>query len=119
MTTRAAAIHTVALVGHGDSGKTTFLEHALHRAGSIPRAGSVPDRSTVSDFDADERERGHSLDVSAAHLKWHEKSVQFVDCPGYPDFAGVATAGLWACDTAVFLAGPSSQLKRSVLSRMK
>jgi len=102
MTTRAASIHTVALVGHGDSGKTTFLEQALHRAGAIQRAGSVPDRSTVSDFDADERERGHSIDVSAAHLKWHDRLVQFVDCPGYPDFAGVATAGLWACDTAVF-----------------
>lgn len=102
MPTPAASIHTVALVGHGDSGKTTFLEHALHRAGAIQRAGDVAERSTVSDFDPDERERGHSIDVAAAHLRWHDKLVQFVDCPGYPDFAGVATAGLWACDTAVF-----------------
>lgn len=102
MTTHAASIHTVALVGHGDSGKTTFLEHALHRAGAIARAGDVAERSTVSDFDPDERERGHSIDVASAHLRWHDRDITFVDCPGYPDFGGVATAGLWACDTAVF-----------------
>jgi elongation factor G len=101
MTTQAARIRNVALVGHGDSGKTTFLEKALHRAGSIPRAGSVAEKSTVSDFDPAEREAGHSLDVACAHLKWHDKVLQVVDTPGYPDFAGVATAGLWACDTAV------------------
>lgn len=101
MTTHAARVRTVALVGHGDSGKTTFLEHALHRSGAIARSGSVAEGNTVSDFDPEERESGHSVEVACAHLKWHEKEIQFVDCPGYPDFAGVATAGLWACDTAV------------------
>ncbi|MCE9638274.1 MAG: elongation factor G [Planctomycetes bacterium] len=101
MTTQATRIHTVALVGHGDSGKTTFLEHALHKTGAIARAGSVAEKSTVSDYDAEERDAGHSIDVSSAHLKWHDKVVEFVDTPGYPDFAGGAIAALWACDTAL------------------
>ena len=102
MTTQAARIHNIALVGHGDSGKTTFLEHALHRAGVIARAGNVLDKSTVSDFDAEEKDAGHSIDTTVGHLTWHgNKTVQFVDCPGFPDFAGAATAGLWACDTAL------------------
>lgn len=102
MTTRAATIRNVALVGHGDSGKTTFLEHALHRAGAIGRAGSVAEKSAVADYDPEEKERGHSIDVACAHLRWHDREIQFADCPGYPDFAGVAMAGLWACDTALF-----------------
>lgn len=96
-------IHAVALVGHGDAGKTTFAEYALLKAGAITRAGSVPEGTTVSDFDADERERGHSIDVSCMHLRWKDNDVVLIDTPGYPDFLGVATYGLHACDIAVFL----------------
>lgn len=102
MPTRAASIRTVALVGHGDSGKTTFLEHALHRAGAIARVGAVGDKSSTADYDPEEKDRGHSIDVACAHLTWHDRLIEFVDCPGYPDFAGGATLGLWSCDTALF-----------------
>ncbi len=100
MASRAAAVRNVALVGHGDSGKTTFMEAALHKAGAIQRRGSIAEKNTVGDHDPEARDSGHSTDVSCAHLKWHEREIQFVDCPGYPDFAGVATSGLSACDTA-------------------
>jgi elongation factor G len=101
MASRAAAIRNVALVGHGDSGKTTFMEAALHKAGATQRRGSIAEKNTVGDYEPEAREASHSTDVSAAHLKWRDREIQFVDCPGYPDFAGVATAGLWACDTAL------------------
>jgi elongation factor G len=101
MGSRAGAIRNVALVGHGDAGKTTFLENALFKAGAIQRKGSVAERNTVSDAEPEERERQHSIDVAAAHIPWREREIQVIDCPGYPDFAGVATAGLWAADTAV------------------
>ncbi|MCG3134489.1 MAG: Elongation factor G [Planctomycetes bacterium] len=95
---RAASIRTVALVGHGDSGKTSFAEHALFKAGAVARAGTIGDRSTVCDHDADERDVGHSIDACTVHFTWKGKDVILVDCPGYPDFAGAATAGMWACD---------------------
>jgi elongation factor G len=101
MASKAAATRVVALVGHGDSGKTTFLEAALVKSGAIQRRGSIQEKNTVGDYEAEERERLHSMDVAAAHLKWRDAEIQIVDCPGYPDFAGVATAGLWACDTAL------------------
>ncbi len=100
MAPRTAAVRNVALVGHGNAGKTTFSEHALHRAGAITRLGSVADGTTTSDYDQEEKDRGASIDAAAMHLTWREREIQIVDCPGYPDFAGVAVAGLWACDTA-------------------
>ena len=64
MALRAATIRNVALAGHGDSGKTTFLEAALHKAGAVQRRGSIAEKNTVGDyevyfepFDAE----GHSL----------------------------------------------------------
>ena len=44
-------IRNVALLGHGKSGKTTFLEAALLNTGVINRLGKVEKGDTVSDYD--------------------------------------------------------------------
>ena len=44
-------IRTVALVGHGVSGKTTLAEALLAKAGAIKEAGTVERGTTVSDTD--------------------------------------------------------------------
>ena len=44
-------IRNVALVGHGGSGKTTFLESCLLATKVISRMGKVEDGNTVSDWD--------------------------------------------------------------------
>ena len=110
MASRASVVRNVALVGHGDAGKTTFLEAALHKAGATQRRGSIQEKNTVSDYEPEERERSHSMDVAAAHLSWRERDLQFLDCPGYPDFAGVATAGIWAADLVVVFVNAASGL---------
>jgi elongation factor G len=64
------AIRAMALVGHGASGKTSLAEALLFATGAIPAKGSVERGSTVCDFDAQEREGGHSLNsaiVNFAH----------------------------------------------------
>lgn len=108
MASRASAVRNVALVGHGDSGKTTFLEAALHRSGAIQRRGSIAEKNTVGDYEPEARDSGHSTDVSCAHVKWRERELQFVDTPGYPDFAGVATSALAACDMAALFVNAST-----------
>ena len=45
------AIRSVALVGHGATGKTTLAEALLARAGAIKSAGSVERGNTVCDHD--------------------------------------------------------------------
>ena len=44
-------IRNVALLGHGKSGKTTFLEAALLNTGVINRLGKVEKGDTVSDYE--------------------------------------------------------------------
>ena len=116
MAHRSASIRNIALVGHGDAGKTTFAEHALEKCGVIARAGSVPEGSTVCDCADDEKERKHSIDATSVHMEWKGAKLQIIDTPGYPDFSGTAFAGMWACDTAALfvngISGPGVNTRR-------
>ena len=95
------AIRTLALVGHGGSGKTTLAEALLHRAGAIVAPGSVERGTTVCDFDPLEKTYQHSLNASLVHFQHRDTRVHLVDTPGLPDFIGRAIGALPAVETAV------------------
>jgi elongation factor G len=97
------AIRTLALVGHGASGKTTLAEALLHKAGAINAMGSVEKGSTVCDSDPLEKTYQHSLNAAVAHCAWQDTRIHLVDTPGLPDFAGRAIAALPAVETAAIV----------------
>ncbi|WP_306603205.1 elongation factor G [Azonexus sp.] len=97
------SIRSVTLVGHGAAGKTSLVEALLHAAGQISAKGSVDRGNTVSDFDAQEKDAGHSLNSAMANLTYDETRIQLLDTPGYPDFAGQSIAALAAVDTALIV----------------
>ena len=94
------ALRTVALVGHGASGKTTLTEALLKAAGMIQAAGSVERGSTVCDFDPLEKQYLHSLRSSIVHLDYASARTHLIDTPGFPDFIGQAIGALDAVETA-------------------
>lgn len=96
-------VRTVALVGHGGTGKTTLAEALLHRAGAITRLGRVEDGTTVSDHEPEEQRRKQSLSTSVLPFEWNGHKVQLIDTPGYADFASEAIAALGVVDLAVFV----------------
>ena len=93
------ALRTVALVGHGASGKTTLAEALLQKAGMIQAMGSVERGSTVCDFDPLEKQFLHSLRSSVVHLDHAGTRVHLIDTPGFPDFIGQAIGALDAVET--------------------
>ncbi len=95
------SIRAIALVGHGGAGKTTLTEALLLEAGAITAKGSVEKGNTVCDFDAQEKLAGHSLNAALVNFAWEGVHVHLIDTPGYPDFAGQATAALAGVDTAL------------------
>ena len=95
------ALRTIALVGHGASGKTTLAEALLVKAGTIPLAGSVEKGSTVCDFDALEKTYRHSLNAAVVHLNHRDTRIHLIDTPGLPDFVGRAIGALPAVETAM------------------
>jgi elongation factor G len=96
-------IHTVGLVGHGGSGKTTLTEALLLTAKAITRAGRIEDGTTVSDYDPDEQRRRTSINLSIAPLEWHDDKINLIDVPGYADFAGELVAAMRVVDGIVIV----------------
>lgn len=94
-------IRNIALVGHGQTGKTTLAEAMLFKAGATSRLGKVEDGTSILDFDAEEKERKHSIDSSLAHFNWQGCEVNLIDCPGRPDFISSTCCALAVVDTAV------------------
>ena len=94
-------IRNVALLGQAGCGKTELLEALLSSAGAINAAGSLERGDTVSDYDAQEKAIGHSINVSITHLESAEHWVNLLDTPGTPDFLGRALAALPAVETAI------------------
>ncbi|MDR0588692.1 MAG: elongation factor G, partial [Burkholderiales bacterium] len=93
-------LRTLALVGHGSSGKTTLAEALLLETGMIPAAGTIERGSTVSDYDPLEKTFQHSLHMSLMHLETRGLRIHLADTPGYPDFIGQAIGALDAVETA-------------------
>jgi elongation factor G len=110
-------IRTLALVGHGASGKTTLAEALLHKAGAIQVAGSVERGATVSDFDPLEKTWQHSLRASVLHLDMQGTRVHMIDTPGFPDFIGQAIGALDAVETAAVVISASAGIEM-ITSRM-
>jgi len=110
-------IRTVALVGHGASGKTTLAEALLARAKAISAPGSVERGTTVSDFDPLEKAWQHSLRASVLHLDTDSTRVHVIDTPGFPDFIGQAIGALDAVETAAVVVNAQTGIEM-ITSRM-
>ncbi len=92
-------LRTVALVGHGTSGKTSLIEAMLYRSGAIAEPGTVERGNTVCDNDPQEKAVGHSLRMAVVHLDTAMPDltpvrIHVIDTPGNPDYVGQALSAL-------------------------
>ena len=104
-------IRNVAFVGHGASGKTSLVEGILFKAGATKRLGSVDDGTSVSDFDAEEKERKTTIYSSILHCNWRGREINIIDTPGYPDFIGNSIGALSAVETAIVVIAATSGIQ--------
>jgi len=84
------AIRNLAVIGHGDAGKTQLISSLLHVAGATPRWGKVDEGTTVTDHDEDSIARKITLNTALAHLEHKETKVNLIDTPGYAAFVSHA-----------------------------
>jgi len=91
------------LLGHAQSGKTTFSESLLYFCKATNRKGTIADGTTVSDYNFDEIERKNSINSSLLYCDYKGVRLQFIDAPGYADFFGEVISGIRAIDGAIMI----------------
>lgn len=96
-------IRSIAIVGHGSSGKTTLSEALLFDAGMTTRRGSVEAKNTVSDYTSEEQKRQISISTSLLNFDHKGKKVFVLDVPGYADFVGDLRSSLRVAGSAVMV----------------
>lgn len=104
-------IRNIALCGHGSSGKTTLIDHLLHKAGAVNRTGSVDDNTSICDFDEVEKAHKYTIEAKVAHFERDGLHFNVLDTPGYPDFIGQTIGALHAVDTAVIVINAHSGIE--------
>src|SRR5204863_7103340 len=95
------AIRNLAVIGHGDAGKTQLISSLLYVAGATPRWGKVDEGTTVTDYEEDSIARKITLNTTLAHLDHHDTKISFIDTPGYAAFVAHARPALKVADCAL------------------
>ncbi|MGI9165092.1 MAG: elongation factor G [Pyrinomonadaceae bacterium] len=95
------SIRNLAVIGHGDAGKTQLLSSLLYVAGETSRWGKVDEGTTVTDHEEDSIARRITLNIGLAHLDYRETKLNFIDTPGYAAFVSHARPALRVADCAV------------------
>lgn len=97
------SIRNLAVIGHGDAGKTQLISSLLYVTGATQRWGKVDDGTTVTDYDEDSIERKVTLNTALAHLEHRDTKVNFIDTPGYAAFVAHARPALRVADCALVI----------------
>lgn len=101
---------SIALLGHGGSGKTTLADALLCYGKATERIGKIADGTTVMDFDPEEKKRKTSVSTAVYSLEINNQKLNIIDAPGLFDFAGGISEALSAADTAVITVSGKSGL---------
>jgi elongation factor G len=93
----------IGIIAHIDAGKTTTTERILYYTGRTYRMGSVDDGTTVTDWMAQERERGITITAAAVTCFWRDCQINIVDTPGHIDFTAEVQRSLRVLDGGVVI----------------
>ena len=100
-------IRNIGIIAHIDAGKTTTTERILFYSGRIHRMGEVHEGTAVTDWMAQERERGITITAAAITANWvdsrsgEEVQINIIDTPGHIDFTAEVQRSLRVLDGGV------------------
>src|SRR6266853_1450380 len=95
------AIRNLAVIGHGDAGKTQLVSSLLYVAGATSRWGKVDEGTTTTDHEEDSIARKITLNLGLAHAEHKDTKINFIDTPGYAAFVSHARPAVRVADCGV------------------
>lgn len=102
-TYKTEEIKNIGIVSHAGAGKTSLAEAFLFNADHISRLGKVDDGTTTTDYLPAEISRGVTISTALAPVEWKNYKFNFIDTPGYSDFAGEVNGALRVSDNMLLV----------------
>ncbi|MDD4343062.1 MAG: elongation factor G [Eubacteriales bacterium] len=99
----AEKIKNIGIVSHARAGKTSLTESLLFSAGHLTRLGRVDDGTTTTDYLPAETARKVTISTALAPVEWKDYKFNFIDTPGYSDFAGEVNGALRVADNMLLV----------------
>ena len=96
-------LRNVAVIGHGQSGKTSLVSAFLFNSGMVNRLGKVEQGNSVTDYEEEEIEKKISIQASLAYAIQGDNKTNIIDTPGYANFIWEARVALRATETGLIV----------------
>ncbi len=98
-------IRNVAIVGHGNCGKTSLAEAMLFTVGKIDRLGKVDEGNSALDYEPEEIDRKISISAGFHNFEWNKRHFFLSDTPGDDNFLNETRFVTYVSDMAIFTIG--------------
>ncbi len=115
----ALDIRNIVLLGHSGVGKSQLVESMLYFTKVTDRMGKTADGNSVIDFDQDEIKKGLSIYTALAPIEWKDHKINFIDTPGYFDYAQEQEAGLAVADNALIVVSAKDGIQTGTIRAWK
>lgn len=98
-------VRNIAIIGHGNCGKTSLAEAMLFTAGKINRLGKVDEGHSAMDYEDEEIARNISINTCFHNYSWNKHDVYLMDTPGDDNFLNDTMFAAHVADGALFTIG--------------